>query len=68
MEVVTLAWLFWTSFKRNWLRYRLALIGLAAAVAVACVGISGSAVTLTIIVVSQEVVYDSLAPVKNSLC
>lgn len=43
MEVVTLAWLFWTSFKRNWFRYRLALIGLAAAVAVACVGISGSA-------------------------
>lgn len=27
-----------------------------------------AAVTLTIIVVSQEVVYDSLAPAENSLC
>lgn len=43
-EVVSLmSWLIWTSFKRNWFRYWLAIVGLAAAVAVACVGISGAA-------------------------
>lgn len=38
-----MGWVIWTSFRRNWFRYWLAILGLAAAVAVAGVGISGSA-------------------------
>lgn len=38
-----MAWLLWVSFKRNWFKYWLAIVGLAAAVAVSSIGISGAA-------------------------
>jgi len=36
-------WVAWTSFRRNWFKYWLAIFGLAAAVAVSCVGITSTA-------------------------
>lgn len=38
-----MTWLLWVSFKRNWFKYWLAIVGLAAAVAVSSIGISGAA-------------------------